>query len=88
MTGLVQTNQIRITGALARGGFQVLTSLLRVVAYGSICPLSLRETTGPFASGPVCLRLVSDVCAQECAQHSVKVSPLGVQPPIHASAFR
>ena len=36
---------------LARGGFQVLQIVLRVVASGSTCPLFLRKARGPFASG-------------------------------------
>ncbi len=54
--------------ALARGGFQVLQSLLRVVASGSICPRFLRKTTGPLASDPVWLRLAAGLYAQECAR--------------------
>ena len=54
--------------ALARGGFQVLQTVLRLVASGSICLRFLRKTTGAFASGCVWLRLFAGVCAQECAQ--------------------
>ena len=52
----------------ATPGFGVLTSLLRVVASGSICPSFLKKTPGPFASDPVWLRLSAGECAQERAQ--------------------
>ena len=54
--------------ALARGGFQVLQRVLRVVASGLIWPRFLGKTPGPFACDCVWLRLAAGVCAQECAQ--------------------
>ncbi len=53
---------------LAHGGFQVLQTLLRLVACGSIWLRFWRKTTGAFASGCVWLRLSAGLCAQECAQ--------------------
>ncbi len=53
---------------LAHGGFQVLQSVLRLVASGSICLRVWRKTPGAFASGCVWLRLSAGLCAQECAQ--------------------
>jgi hypothetical protein len=46
------------------GGSQVIQTVLRMFASGSICPRLLRKSPGPFASDPVCMRLFGGVCAQ------------------------
>ncbi len=63
----------------ATPGFGVLTTLLRVVASGSIWSLFLRKTPGPFASDPVWLHLAAGTCAQECAHGpAAPVQPLRI----------
>ncbi len=49
----------------ATPGFGVLTTLLRLVASGSIWLRFSGKTTGPFASDPVWLRLTAGLCAQD-----------------------
>ncbi len=66
--------------ALARGGFQVLQSLLRLVASGLICPSFLENRTGPFASDCVWLRLSAGLFAHDLPrfQSLLKVASLHI----------
>jgi len=63
----------------------VLTTLLRLVASGSIWLRFLRKTPGPFASDPVWFRLAAGVCAQECAQGFVPHGSLGPERAFNSS---